>query len=323
LSWVLAALSGLMLSLRPFGAAALSFACVVACAEEDVGQIDNLVPDAVIVGGSALNRGVVASFDGSSSTDSDGTIVAYRWDFGDGGTASGATAQYIFNAGGAFTVSLEVEDDGGATDVAVLSVSVADNDAPVAVIVADDAGSINQSLRFDGSQSTDSDGTVTAYSWDFGDGSTGTGPLFDKTYTTAGTYVVELTVTDDKGGSGSAEHTIVIADAPPSFSGDWNWFLTDESLRDLGGACGSFLDSQLEIVQNGGALSITEVAGNTRVAYSGTLTGDDFFTENESFLVTQRIFGTFTSATTFTGTYQIDAGGIVDCADRPVEGIKQ
>jgi chitodextrinase len=64
------------------------------------------------------------SFDGSGSTDPDGTVVGYSWNFGDGGTASGVTANHTYAAGGDFTVSLTVTDDGGATDADSQLVSV-------------------------------------------------------------------------------------------------------------------------------------------------------------------------------------------------------
>ncbi|MDX1455177.1 MAG: S8 family serine peptidase [Gammaproteobacteria bacterium] len=64
------------------------------------------------------------SFDGSASSDSDGSIVSYAWDFGDGATASGATASHSYAADGDYTVSLTVTDDDGATDTTSTTVSV-------------------------------------------------------------------------------------------------------------------------------------------------------------------------------------------------------
>lgn len=64
------------------------------------------------------------SFDGTGSSDSDGSIVSYSWDFGDGATASGSTASHDYAADGSYTVSLTVTDDAGATDTATTTVSV-------------------------------------------------------------------------------------------------------------------------------------------------------------------------------------------------------
>ena len=57
----------------------------------------------------------------------------------------------------------------------------------------------NLSCQFDGSGSSDPDGSVVSYAWNFGDGSTGTGVSPSHGYATAGTYTVTLTVTDDRG----------------------------------------------------------------------------------------------------------------------------
>ena len=58
-------------------------------------------------------------------------------------------------------------------------------------------GVLNQPLLFDGTNSTDPDGTIISYLWDFGDGATGTGAMTVHTYNAPGTYTVELCVTDD------------------------------------------------------------------------------------------------------------------------------
>jgi PKD domain len=60
--------------------------------------------------------GHTCSFDASGSADSDGTIQSYSWEFGDGTTASGTTAQHEYAKSGTFTATLTVTDNGGATD---------------------------------------------------------------------------------------------------------------------------------------------------------------------------------------------------------------
>ena len=58
--------------------------------------------------------GLVCSFDGGGSTDSDGTVTAWAWDFGDGSTDTGAQVQHPYASAGTRTVTLTVTDDGGA-----------------------------------------------------------------------------------------------------------------------------------------------------------------------------------------------------------------
>ena len=65
-------------------------------------------------------------------------------------------------------------------------------------------------VGFDGSASSDSDGTIASYAWDFGDSSTGTGKTPSHTYAAAGSYSVTLTVTDNQGATGSVTHQVTV-----------------------------------------------------------------------------------------------------------------
>ncbi|MFU8814415.1 MAG: S8 family serine peptidase [Pseudomonadales bacterium] len=62
---------------------------------------------------------LAVSFDASASADADGSIVGYRWDFGDGASSTaGPSVAHTYRDTGAFTVILEVTDDAGATGMA-------------------------------------------------------------------------------------------------------------------------------------------------------------------------------------------------------------
>ncbi len=72
-------------------------------------------------------------------------------------------------------------------------------DAPLARAGPDQDVLVNEIVLFDGSGSTDSDGTIESYAWDFGDASTGSGVTPSHAYQSVGTYTVTLTVTDNDG----------------------------------------------------------------------------------------------------------------------------
>ncbi len=58
--------------------------------------------------------GLACAFDGHGSSDDDGTITSYGWDFGDGTTANGASVDHPYAGPGSYTVTLTVTDDDGA-----------------------------------------------------------------------------------------------------------------------------------------------------------------------------------------------------------------
>jgi len=157
--------------------------------------------------------GLACTFDGSTSTD-DGTIVSYAWTFGDPNdptSATGATASHTYTAEGTYNVTLTVTDDGGQTGTISQQV-MAVNEAPVASFTV---ACTDLACNFDGSGSTDRDGTIVSYVWNFGDGGTATGVAANHTYAAGGTYTVILTVTDDGGLAGTASQQITVTAAIP------------------------------------------------------------------------------------------------------------
>ncbi|MHC4278176.1 MAG: PKD domain-containing protein, partial [Planctomycetota bacterium] len=170
--------------------------------------------------------GEVITFDGSGSTDSDGTIVSYDWDFGDTATGSGVSPTHSYGAGGTYTVTLTVTDDNNATDQDTLTVTV--HQAPVAVAGPDVLAVPDEVITFDGSGSTDPDGTIISYDWDFGDTATGSGVSPTHSYTTVGTYTVTLTVTDDLGATDQDTLTVTVNHAPVAVAGPDVSATTDE-----------------------------------------------------------------------------------------------
>ena len=160
-------------------------------------------------------------FDGAASQDPDGTVDAWSWDFGDGqtDTTSGAAVSHQFAVSGTYQVSLVVTDnDGNSSDPATKQVTVTDRPpvadfgfTPPAPLTAED-------VDFDGAASQDPDGTVDAWSWDFGDGQTDTtsGAAVSHQFAVSGTYQVSLVVTDNDGNSSDpATKQVTVTDRPP------------------------------------------------------------------------------------------------------------
>ncbi len=160
---------------------------------------------------------LTCTFDAGGSTDRDGRVTAYRWDLGDGTTATSATVTKTYAAAGARTVRLTVTDDGAATATATRTVTVeapapaATNLPPEAIFTSSCAGLV---CTFDAGGSTDSDGRVTGYAWDFGDRTTGAGGTVQHAYPASGDYAVTLTVTDDAGATARSTSTVPVAATP-------------------------------------------------------------------------------------------------------------
>ena len=74
------------------------------------------------------------------------------------------------------------------------------------------------SITFDAASSSDPDGTIVSYLWDFGDGSTGSGVTTSHSFANPGTYSVRLTVTDNLGATASTTYTVTVTANPQSGS---------------------------------------------------------------------------------------------------------
>ncbi|MEM8730649.1 MAG: PKD domain-containing protein [Pseudomonadota bacterium] len=147
----------------------------------------------------AVSVSEVASLDASGSTDSDGTILSWIWDFGDGRSGEGETVDYAWTQPGTFTVTLTVIDDSGtASSTQFIQRDIVVDASPVAQAGPDQFVTASE-VSFDGSGSTDSDGTVAQWDWDFGDGLTASGAQVTHAYARPGVYEVSLVVRDDSG----------------------------------------------------------------------------------------------------------------------------
>ncbi|WP_216214000.1 M4 family metallopeptidase [Amycolatopsis aidingensis] len=150
------------------------------------------------------------SFDGSGSSDPDGSVVSYAWDFGDGQSGSGVSPSHTYGEAGTYSVVLTVTDDEGNTGRATREVTAGGPPQSGEPPRAEFQVSCQwDSCGFDGTRSTDPDGDIASYSWDFGDGETGSGASASHTYPNRNaTYTAELTVTDAAGNSDTASRQV-------------------------------------------------------------------------------------------------------------------
>jgi PKD repeat protein len=110
-------------------------------------------------------------------------------------TADSLQASFVRASGGSFT------------DAFTIAKSTAANAPPSAAFTSScsDLG-----CAFDGTGSSDPDGSVASYAWSFGDGTSGSGASPNHTYASAGSYTVALTVTDDAGANDTVTHPVTV-----------------------------------------------------------------------------------------------------------------
>lgn len=162
-------------------------------------------------------------FDASNSMDSDGKIIFYEWHLGDGTILNGKKVKHSYEQPGVYTATLLVKDN---------SCSTSDTDKDTAIVIINhppvanagpDQWQTESEIKFNALQSSDPDGDITKYIWNFGDGTESFGPVLTHVYPSPGIYTVKLTVIDDSNTSSNTAmdeltlniNFIPIADAGP------------------------------------------------------------------------------------------------------------
>ncbi len=186
-------------------------------------------PSSVVL---SANGSAVSQLSGVESSDPDGTIKSFSWAFSSGPTGGAIINNpdlektlVTFTQPGNYVFKLTVTDDKGATDTTTTTVTVtapAQNLPPVAKAAANPSTIIFSPLtanlsQLDSNGSVDPDGTIVAFNWSLSSGPTsGTvintpdKPTTSVTFSQVGIYVFKLTVTDDKGATGSATATVTV-----------------------------------------------------------------------------------------------------------------
>lgn len=148
------------------------------------------------------------TFDGSGSHSTDGEILNHTWEFGDGGTAEGETAEYSYTEPGAYEMTLEV-DDGEDTATATKRVTVISRTPEPQVSYSPQEPVAGSPMTFDASDSHSPDGEIQQVVWEFGDGNEAVGMEVEHTYDEPGEYEVTVEVDDGvESASGSFSVTV-------------------------------------------------------------------------------------------------------------------
>lgn len=185
-------------------------------------EVTQLAPTAVIKADILEgNVPLEVHFDGSESYDSDGKIVAYLWDLGDGILQEGVTATRIFDTTGQKTVKLTVTDDGEIQGSASIIITIKNAGVPTAHAAANPTEGVKPlEVAFTGTATAP--GTdIIKYEWDFdGDGAydwdSGAEGVTNYTYTENGVYNAVFRVTNSANQKDTDSVTIKIGQPPVS-----------------------------------------------------------------------------------------------------------
>ncbi|WP_299611168.1 PKD domain-containing protein [uncultured Tateyamaria sp.] len=195
---------------------------VADCSAVDVDTVTVTVlpaPALTIAAGDRAAAGLPTEFVAEVDGLGDASVTSFSWAFSDGGTATGEAVSHVFAEPGDVFVTLTAGLQGleSGLDQLETRLRIIVNAAPVAVFDAPASVAVGEAVVFDASGSSDPDGAVTGFAWDFGDGGAATGVAAAHVFVEAGTYTVALTVTDDAGVGNSSvlsERVVIVNPAP-------------------------------------------------------------------------------------------------------------
>ncbi|MDY6892475.1 MAG: PKD domain-containing protein, partial [Chloroflexota bacterium] len=175
---------------------------------------------------------VAITFDGSASYDPSGDPLTYTWNFGDGTpplTVASPTAEHTYTTGQqeadeVYSVTLTVNDGRADSEPVTTTVTVSGvNDQPTAEAGGPYSATLEQAITFNGSASSDEEGTLASYTWDFGDDTppvTVTSPTVSHAYSSPGNYLVQLIVEDSDGTTDTDDTTAQVTVEPVELFSD-------------------------------------------------------------------------------------------------------
>lgn len=137
------------------------------------------------------------------------TIVSYGWSLGDGRTMSGNTVVVQYPNTGTYTVTLRVTDDAGATATATQTLNIQNPQPVPQFTVVPQSPAVGMPVDFNAATTT-GPAPIATYSWNFGNGMTGSGVTAQTTYGAPGSYTVTLTVIDTAGRTATIQRTLTV-----------------------------------------------------------------------------------------------------------------
>jgi len=194
----------------------------VVCTRKEINVIDDLNPVANF-SYSPLNPTdleIITFTD--ESDDSDGSIVNWTWNFGDGSTSNEQNPSHKYADDGTYLVNLTVTDDDGATNTIQKSIIVS-NIPPTASFGYSPLNPTDLDIIQFTDSSSDSDGSIVNWTWNFGDGSISYEQDPTHQYADNGVYNVTLTVTDDDGATDGTFKHVTVSNVPPTADFDYHF----------------------------------------------------------------------------------------------------
>lgn len=188
----------------------------------ECGSRDTLIHSVSICGPVTLTTGFTAAatmvdFDATGSV---GAALTYTWSFGDGATGTGLTTTHTYGSSGDYTVTLLAVDACGDSTTTSFDITVCS-----AVVLGFNSVANGNTFDFTANPSN-----LTNYSWDFGDGTNGTGLSATHTYSGNGTFTVTLTAEDSCGTMYTFSDDVATCDIPV---GDFSFNIVSTSANGM------------------------------------------------------------------------------------------
>ena len=187
---------------------------------------DNEAPIPVIVLDKLNNNSVKLS--AASSSDLDGYIATYNWDFGDGFSATGENLTHTYQNAGNYNITLTVRDNAGRPASVAVRVSIKNINQSFKFIkknkISENLPSLDAhfiaregfdfNISFDASSSNSNNSQIALYKWSFGDGNQieTDSPIYTHSYLEAGEYKVTLIIVDTQGHEAKSTQVIEVSE---------------------------------------------------------------------------------------------------------------